>query len=98
MTSSMAFFCADEPSAFRVPFGQSASALDDDPADGEEEPDGVGSLPQALRASTPRDATATEPTRSRRLTDTRVLPFCGNQTSELPQTVGRPGDAAVRRR
>jgi hypothetical protein len=78
MTSSIAFFCAEEPSPFRVPCGHSAPALEVEPP-GLEEPDGSGSLPQALKARTPRDATATEPTRSRRLTDTRVLPFCGNQ-------------------
>ncbi len=29
MTSSMAFFCAEEPSAFRVPFGQSPPPEDE---------------------------------------------------------------------
>jgi hypothetical protein len=80
MTSSMAFFCAVEPSAFRVPVGQSPPAEGEVEFDALEEP-GCGSLPQALSARTPRDATATVPTRSRRLTDTRVLPFCGDQTS-----------------
>jgi hypothetical protein len=80
MISSMAFFCAVEPSAFRVPFGQSPPPVElESELDGFEEPDGSGSLPQALKARTPRDATATVPTRSRRFTDTRVLPFCGNQ-------------------
>jgi hypothetical protein len=39
MTSSMAFFWAEEPSAFRVPCGQSAPA-DEDEVPGLEEPDG----------------------------------------------------------
>jgi hypothetical protein len=82
MTSSIAFFCAVEPSAFRVPLGQPAAPVEVEvEPEGLEEPDGVGSLPQALSARTPREATATVPTRSRRLTDTRVLPFCGDQTS-----------------
>jgi hypothetical protein len=91
----MAFFCAVEPSALRVPEGQSPPAEVE--FDGLEEPDGCGSLPQALRARTPRDATATVPTRSRRLTDTRVLPFCGIRLLVLPLTVGRAGDRVVRR-
>jgi hypothetical protein len=75
----MAFFCAEDPSAFRVPSGHSAPPVEaESEPDGLEEPVGSGSLPQALRARTPREATATVPTRSRRLTDTRVLPFCGN--------------------
>jgi hypothetical protein len=97
MTSSMAFFCAVDPSAFRVPEGQSAPAEGEVEFDALEELDDCGSLPQALRARTPTDATATVPTRSRLLTDTRVLPFCGIRLLELPLTVGRPGDRVVRR-
>jgi hypothetical protein len=82
MTSSMAFFCAVEPSPFSVPFGQPAAPVEDEvEPEGLEEPEDCGSLPQALSARTPRDAAATVPTRSRRLTDTRVLPFCGDQIS-----------------
>jgi hypothetical protein len=72
MISSMAFFCADEPSPFRVPLGHSAPA-EDALADGEDpELLDSGSLPHALSVRRPATEIRTAALRMERrlLTDT----------------------------
>src|SRR4029453_13845820 len=97
MTSSMAFFCAVDPSPFRVPVGHSLSAADDEaPAggDGAELPE-LSSLPQALSASRPATDTRTAAERTDRsfLTDTSVIALLGEKTAtaNCQRTLGRTG-------
>jgi hypothetical protein len=96
----MAFFCAEEPSAFRVPpLGQSDVAellLDEDEPP---EPE-LGSEPQAVSAMEPTSATLASWPRRWIFTVFKPLNRGKSWRAELPDAakVGRPGDGVARRR
>src|SRR6476661_9719604 len=99
MASSMAFFWAEEPSAFRVPLGQSVAELPEDELD-EVPPDAAPALlsePHAARAIEPTRATpATWP---RRWIFTVFKPLHGGNRwragCPTQPKVGRLGDAVA---